>query len=314
MIFFSVVQLIAGLILFLGGLQAVKDSFYQAAGDKLTTIIRLLTTNVITGILTGMVVTMLIQSSSATTVIIISLVNAEVLSLRKALGVIMGANIGTTVTVQLISFSLGQYIGWIIIASLIINIIYWLTKQRLLKYLGRGLLGFSILWIGLEMLSNIMTYWQDVEWFIDFLAQLSSNPLLGLLLGILVTATIQSSSALTGLVVALAKVNLIGLPAAISLTLGSNIGTCITAFLAAMGSSLAAKRTAIMHLLFNMLGAIVWLPLLPIFTRVVLLTSEQLTRQIANAHTIFNLVNTGLILGVRDQFVALVVKVTKNRE
>ncbi|GAB6098815.1 hypothetical protein JCM16358_06940 [Halanaerocella petrolearia] len=307
MFLYSVVQLFFGLILFIGGLQVVKGSFYYAAGSKLNDIIKLLTTNVITGILTGIIITMLIQSSSATTVIIISLVNANMLSLRQALGVIMGANIGTTVTVQLLSFDLDQYIGWITILGLGCYLLYWFLKEERLCYLARGLLGFSILWFGLDVLSGIMVHWQDIDWFIEFLAQLSAQPLLGVLVGALLTALIQSSSALTGVIVALAKSNLIGLPAAISLALGSNIGTCITAFIAALSSSVAAKQTALAHLLFNISGVVILLPLLPVFIRLVRLTNSQLTRQIANAHTIFNIVSTLLVLSVRKHFINLAV-------
>ncbi|GAB6137581.1 hypothetical protein JCM15060_07700 [Halanaerobaculum tunisiense] len=287
-------------------MQAVKSSFYQAAGSQLEKIISVLTTNTITGILTGILVTILIQSSSATTVIIISLVNANLISFQGAVGVVMGANIGTTITVQLLSFNLDSYISWLLMLGLILYIFYWLTNYSKLCYVARGLLGFSLVWWGLDLLSNLLVRWQNVEWFVSLLAHLANNPVWGLLVGGLITALIQSSSAVNGVVVAIARVNLINLPAAISLALGSNVGTCITAFLAAWDASQMAKEIAKVHLLFNITGVIIFLPLLPLFSSLISLTSEELVRQIANAHTIFNLLNTVVVLSIRQHFFSLI--------
>ncbi len=308
-IFFSIIKLIVGLSLFFLGMQGVKDSFYKASGGKIEYLLKKLTDNIIISILTGILVTMLIQSSSATTVIIISLVNADLMSLKQAFGVIMGANIGTTITVQLISFSLQDYLWIIILIGIIFYVIHIISKKKKFKYIARGLLGFSILFIGLELLSNIVSGFQDFQLFIKLLSYLELRPLVGIIVGALITATIQSSSALTAIIVILAKANLITLPLAITLALGSNIGTCITAFFASVNSSKSARQTAWAHILFNSFGVLVVIPILGVFTKMIALTSSDIARQVANAHTIFNVFNTLIIIPIRGIIIKCIVKI-----
>ncbi|WP_018250189.1 Na/Pi cotransporter family protein [Orenia marismortui] len=306
MIFILIGKLILGLILFLLGMESVKDSFYKASGKRLEYLLKSLTNNIFISIITGMIVTMVIQSSSATTVIIISLVNANLLSLEQAFGVIMGANIGTTITVQLISFRLEEYLWVVIILGIIIYLLYYFSRKKSLMYIARGILGFAVLFVGLEILSNIISDFKDLDVFLNLLSYLSLKPMLGILLGLIITAIIQSSSALTGIIVVLAKANMINLNLAITLALGSNIGTCITAFIASLGSSKIAKRAAWAHILFNSFGVLVIIPILTLFVNVITLTSDNLARQIANAHTVFNIFNTVLVLPVRGVFIKLI--------
>jgi len=306
MIIILIGKLVLGLTLFLLGMEGVKDSFYKASGQRLEYLLKTLTNNIISSIITGIVVTMIIQSSSATTVIIISLVNANLLTLEQAFGVIMGANIGTTVTVQLISFRLEEYLWIVIILGIIFYLLYYVKRNRKLMYIGRGLLGFSILFIGLEILSNMIVNIQDLDIFVNTMTYLGSKPLLGILIGIVLTAIIQSSSALTGIIVVLAKGGMVDLTLAITLALGSNIGTCITAFIASIGSSRVAKQTAWAHILFNIFGVIAVLPILSLFIELISLTSQELARQIANAHTVFNLFNTLIVLPARGIFIKVI--------
>ncbi|MCK8817997.1 Na/Pi symporter [Natroniella sulfidigena] len=308
----SITQLLGGLSLFWFGMQLVKDSFYQAAGDNLERIMRLLTINTLASIVTGTLITMVIQSSSATSVLIVSLVNANLLSLEQAFGVIMGANIGTTVTIQLLSFQLEDYLWLITLSGLLIYFLYLITKRRFLKYIARGVLGFSILFVGLELMALTMTSFKEAEWFINLLAKSTAVPMVGIILGIIITALIQSSSALTGVIIVLAKLNLISLPLAITLSLGSNIGTCITGVLAGVGSSQAAKQTAWGQVLFNVVGVVAILPILPLFIQLVRETSTSLPRQIANAHTIFNIYNVVIVLPVKGLFIKAIVNLAKD--
>lgn len=296
MIVESIFQLGSGLGLFVLGMKAVKDSFYQTVSGKLEVILKRLTINLPAAVITGLLVTMLIQSSSATTVVIISLVNAGLLSFRQAQGVVMGANIGTTVTVQLFSFSLEESAGLIILVGLILYGSYYFTSLNWLQYIARGVIGFGILFFGLDMLGDLVNQWREAEFFLRIVGKLSTVPILGIISGGLITAVIQSSSALTGMVVVLAKENLIDLVGGIALAVGSNVGTCITAFIAGVNSSSAAKKVVWFHFLFNLAGVIVLAPFLPCFTELVRLTAEKLARQVANAHTIFNFVNTGLFI------------------
>ncbi|WP_027338752.1 Na/Pi cotransporter family protein [Halonatronum saccharophilum] len=303
-------KFILGLLLFLVGLKVVKDSFYQASHNKIEYIMKRLTKNIFLSIITGILITSIIQSSSATIVIIISLVNAKILSLEEGVGVIMGANIGTTATVQLLSFNLEDYLWLITLIGLGFYLLYYIKRNDNLKYIARGIIGFAILFAGLEVLSSIILNLKRVDSFISLLTYLSVKPMWGILVGIVVTALIQSSSALTGVVVVLAKGNMISLALSITIALGSNIGTCITAFIAGLGTSKTARRVAVADILFNIIGVLAIIPLLPFFIRIMSLTSLSLTRQIANSHTVFNIFNTLLILVWRKRFIDLVVKIT----
>jgi phosphate:Na+ symporter len=270
-----------------------------------------LTVNFAVAIITGIIMTTLIQSSSAVIIIIISLINLELLDFEQAIGVIIGANIGTTATIQLISFNLDNYLGLFILSAVVLYIIYNLTRLALAKYLAQGLVSYSCLLFGLNILSNSLLVVKDKPFFSTVLNFLDEFPLLGLFLGLVVTAIVQSSSAVNALVVALASGGLVRLELAISIALGSNIGTCVTAFLAAIGSNRQAKLAAWAHLYFNIVGVVIILPLLPYFIYVIQYFDSDLSRQIANAHTSFNLLTALVVFIGRNQFITLVHKSTK---
>lgn len=307
--FNALVQCSGGLVLFLWGLQKIKNDFQQLVNYKVQRLISLLTWNFIVAIITGIMMTVVIQSSSAAIIIIISLVDLKLLNFRQAVGVVVGTNIGTTVTVQLISFDFTNYLGVIFSSAVFFYLIYYVSKMNWSKYLGQILISFSSLLWGLELLSSSLSGLGNSSWFITFMNYLSTWPYIGLLGGLIITAVVQSSSAVTGLVVALAKQKLIILEVALAIALGSNVGTCITAFLASMGSTREAKLTAWAHLYFNLIGVVLFSPLLPLFTHLLQQFSFDLSRQIANAHTIFNFSTAIVIFIARDKFITGIYKV-----
>ena len=307
--FKALFQFSGGLVLFLWGLQKIKKDFQQIVSFKVQEALSNLTLNFMFAIITGLIITILIQSSSAAIIIIISLVNLKLLNFRQAVGIVVGANIGTTVTVQLISFNLSNYLEFMFISALFFYLIYYFTKINFSKYLGQGLISFSVLLGGLELLSSSLSGLENSLEFVTLLHYLFLWPGLGLLVGLVITAIVQSSSAVTGLVVALAKQKLIVLEAALAVALGSNVGTCITAFLASVGSTREAKLTAWAHLYFNIIGVVVFAPLLPLLNYLLQQFSFDLPRQIANAHTIFNFLTAIIIFLGRDKFITIIHKI-----
>lgn len=286
-----VANLLGGLGLFLYGMMLMSDSLQKVAGDRMRKILEVLTTNPLKGVLVGAVVTGIIQSSSATTVMVVSFVNAGLMNLSQAFGVIMGANIGTTMTAQLIAFNLNQ------VALPICGIgflVYFLAKRKRTKTLGLLILGFGILFIGLNVMSDAMKPLRNSPTFVSLMVSLGRYPILGVLLGTVMTMLVQSSSATIGMLQAVASQGLISFDAAVPILFGDNIGTCITAVLASLGTNLAARRAAVAHVSFNVFGSVVFLLLLPLFKSVVLAItpSGYLPRLIANAHTSFNALNT----------------------
>lgn len=284
---------VGGLGLFLFGMQMMASGLQKAAGDRLRHFLEVLTNRPILGVLTGVVVTALIQSSSATTVMVVGFVNAGLMNLSQAISTIIGANIGTTITAQIISFRITDIALPLIGIGAFLN---FFARRRLHLYLGQALLGFGLLFLGLTTMSSGLRPLQDSPAFHNLLVQFSTYPLLGVLAGTLFTALIQSSSAATGVVIALTMQDLISFDSAIPLILGANIGTCITALLASLGTSTAARRAAVAHVLFNITGVVLALLLLEPFTSLILKTSDEVPRQVANLHTLFNLFNTGVVL------------------
>jgi len=294
---FLIMWLMGGLSLFLIGMEKMSEGLKKAAGDKMRNILSVLTKNRVMGIAVGAFVTMVIQSSSATTVMLVSFVQAQLMTFAQSIGVILGANIGTTVTAQLIAFNLTDY------ALLMITVGFLLTtlsKNENQKNIGDAILGFGILFFGMKLMSDAMKPLRTFEPFIDMLKDLE-NPLLGLLVGAVFTALIQSSSALTGIVIVLAQQGVLSIDAGIPIILGANVGTCVTAGLASIGTSREAKRVAIAHVIFNVTGAAIFIFLVPWLADLVRFISpvsnlsgidklaSETPRQIANAHTIFNL-------------------------
>ena len=290
-----ILKLLGGLALFLYGMQMMSDGLEKAAGDRLKTILEKLTSNRILGVIVGALITAAIQSSSATTVMVIGFVNARLMSLQQAVWIIMGANIGTTITGQLVALNISEIAPLIAFAGVVLIVF---LKNPKLHYFGSIIAGLGILFIGMDMMSSSMSPLRESEAFISLLTNFS-NPAIGILVGAVFTAIIQSSSASLGILQALARSGLIGLDGAVFVLFGQNIGTCITAILASFGTSREAKQTTIIHLSFNIIGTI-------IFTTVCLLTPltsvvagwspDNAAQQIANMHTLFNVVTTLLLL------------------
>jgi len=288
--------LMGGLSLFLYGMEKMSTGMKKAAGDRMRSILSALTDNRYMGMIVGAFVTMIIQSSSATTVMLVSFVQAQLMTFVQSLGVILGADIGTTITAQLVAFKLTDY------ALLMIAIGFGLMmfgRNENQKNAGEALLGFGILFYGMKLMSDAMKPLRTYEPFIETLSHLE-NPILGLVVGAAFTALIQSSSAFTGIVIVLAQQGLLSLDAGIPLVMGANIGTCITAALASIGASREAKRVALAHVTFKIAGVLLfifWIPWFADFIRWISPSSDavgiaklsaETPRQIANAHTVFN--------------------------
>ncbi|UUV13422.1 Na/Pi cotransporter family protein [Clostridioides difficile] len=299
-----VISLIGGLGLFLYGMSLMGEGLQKSAGDKLKKIIELLTSNVVMGVLVGTVVTGIIQSSSATTVMVVGFVNAGIMNLSQAIGVIMGANIGTTVTAQLVSFNLE---GIAPIALGIGILFYLFTSNQKTKHLSEILIGFGILFTGMEFMKDAVAPLAEYKAFTDALLYFSKNPILGILAGFAITGIVQSSSASMGMLIALASQGILPLSSALPILYGDNIGTCVTSLLSSVGASRNARRAAVMHLSFNVIGTIIFMLILnkPISAIVTHFDPTDTARQIANAHTLFNLTNVIILLPFSKYIVKL---------
>ena len=291
----EILGLLGGLALFLYGMQMMSDGLEDAAGDKMKQILEKLTSNRILGVVVGALITAVIQSSSATTVMVVGFVNSGMMKLRQAVWIIMGANIGTTITGQLIALDVGMLAP--LFAFLGVAMLVFIKNAKV-HHIGKILAGLGVLFIGMNIMGDSMVPLRDSEAFISLMTQFS-NPLLGILAGAIFTAIIQSSSASVGILQTLATSGLISLPSAVYVLFGQNIGTCITAVLASIGTSRSAKRTTIIHISFNIIGTILFTTaciLLPITNWVGALTPDSPSAQIANMHTIFNVVTTLLLI------------------
>lgn len=290
-----ILGLLGGLALFLYGMQMMSDGLEKAAGDRLKSILEKLTSNRFLGVLVGAVITAIIQSSSATTVMVIGFVNARLMNLRQAVWIIMGANIGTTITGQLVALNMSEIAPLFAFAGVVM--IVFLKNPRL-HSLGSIVSGLGILFIGMDMMSTSMEPLRESALFISMITQFA-NPVIGILVGALFTALIQSSSASLGILQALARSGVIGLGGSVFVLFGQNIGTCITAVLASIGTSREAKQTTIIHLSFNIIGTILFTTiciLTPLTSLVESWTPGNAPQQIANMHTLFNVVTTIVLL------------------
>lgn len=305
-----IMNLLGGLALFLYGMSKMSDGMKKAAGGRMRNILAALTKNRVIALIVGAFVTMIIQSSSATTVMLVSFVQAQLMSYAQALGVIMGANIGTTITAQLVAFKLTDYALGMITVGFIMTMF---SKRETFKHFGEALLGFGILFFGMYLMSDAMKPLRDYQPFQDLMIGLE-NPLFGLLIGALFTGLIQSSSAFTGIVITLAMNGLITLEAGIPLILGANVGTCITAGLASIGTIRDAKRVAIAHMLFNIGGVLIFIWFIPYLADFVRTLSSDTPRQIANAHTIFNITVGIVFLPFTTLLAKLVYKILPDKE
>ena len=308
----NIMAMLGGLALFLYGMQMMSIGLEASAGNKMKIILERLTANRIVGVLVGALITAVIQSSSATTVMVVGFVNSKMMTLSQAVWIIMGANIGTTITGQLIALDVGAaapMIAFLGVAAIVF------CKNEKVKHIGEILAGLGILFIGMDMMSTAMKPLADSEQFVQLLTRFE-NPVLGILAGTVFTALIQSSSASVGILQALASSGAIGLHSAAFVLFGQNIGTCITALLASVGTSKNAKRTTLLHIMFNVFGTVVFTVLClatPIIGFVEGITPSNAPAQIANMHTLFNIVTTLLLLPVGTYLTKLAVILLKDK-
>lgn len=312
MSFAHVVSLLGGLALFLYGMQMMSIGLKAAAGNKMKVILEKLTANRFVGVLAGALITAIIQSSSITTVMVVGLVNSKMMTLNQAIWIIMGANIGTTVTGQLIALDIGEIAPLIAFLGVVAIIFF---KNEKAKHVGKIMAGLGILFIGMDMMGNAMKPLADSESFVSILTKFE-NPVLGIIVGAVFTAIIQSSSASVGILQALAGSGAIGLRSAAFVLFGQNIGTCITAFLASIETSRNAKRTTLIHIMFNVFGSVVFTILClttPILVMVEGWTPGNASAQIANLHTMFNIVTMLLLLPVGTYLGKIAIAILKDK-
>jgi phosphate:Na+ symporter len=308
-------SLFGGLALFLFGMEQMADALKAVAGERMRDILARLTTNRFTGAISGAIVTGIIQSSSVTTVLLVGFITAGLMSFSQSIGVIMGANIGSTFTAQLIAFKVTKAALLMIGAGFSM---LFVSRQERIRHYGAILMGMGMIFFGMSVMSDAMDPLRSYPPFLDVMVHLE-NPLLAILVAAGFTALIQSSAATTGIVIVMASQGFVTLPAGIALAFGANIGTCVTAMLAAIGKPREAVRAAIVHVLFNVAGVVIWVGLidqLAQFVRWISPAYPELSgmdriaaaapRQIANAHTIFNVANTLIFIGLTSQLARLV--------
>ena len=309
--FLMVTGLFGGMGMFLYGMEMMSDGMKIAAGNKMRTVLEKLTSNRFLAVGVGAFVTMVIQSSSATTVMLVSFVNSGLLSFVQGLGVILGSNIGSTVTAQIVAFKVTDYALALIAVGAIMALF---SKKDSTKNIGFVILGFGLLFYGMKVMSDTMKPLRSNDAFISILASFE-NPFMGILAGAAFTALIQSSSATTGIVITLASLPVlpgqppaITLEAGIPLIFGANVGTCVTALLAGLNASREAKRVAIAHVTFNVAGVALFCFWIPTFADWISNTSDNIPRQIANAHTIFNIIATVVFIPFTPLIARLIIK------
>jgi phosphate:Na+ symporter len=321
--FFLTVGLLGGLSLFLYGMDRMSDALKNVAGEKMKDILAMLSSNRIMGMITGAVVTAVIQSSSVTTVMLVGFVTAGLMSLSQSIGVILGADIGTTITAQIVAFKVTKYA--LLLLAVGFAMLFISKKEKIQQY-GYMVMGLGMIFFGMSVMSDAMHPLRTYQPFIDLMAGMS-NPVLGILIGALFTALIQSSSAAMGVVIVLASQGLISLEAGIALALGANIGTCATAGLASIGKPREAIRVATCHVLFKIVGVLLMAPFIGPFAKFVVLISPSpaegligmeaaaavVPRQVANAHTIFNIGIAFLFLPFVSQFSRIVYRLVPDK-
>jgi len=315
-------KLLGGLALFLFGMEQMADALKAVAGERMKVILAKLTTNRFMGAATGAVVTAIIQSSSVTTVLVVGFITAGLMSMAQSIGVIMGANIGTTITAQIVAFKVTKYA--LLMVACGFGMLFF-SKQEKIKQYGAMLMGLGLVFFGMSVMSDAMSPLRSYQPFLDLMTRMD-NPLIGILVAAGFTALIQSSSATTGIVIVMATQGFISLEAGIALAFGANIGTCVTAMLAAIGKPREAVRAAVVHVLFNTFGVLLWVGLIPYLAEFVTWLSPahpelsgtnrlaaEAPRQIANAHTVFNIANTFIFIGFTSQFARLVEKLVPDK-
>lgn len=314
--------LFGGLALFLYGMEQMSGALKSALGDQMRVLLAKLTRNRFSGALTGAFVTAVIQSSSVTTVLVVGFVSAGMMTMAQSIGVIMGANVGTTITAQIVAFKVEEAALWMIAAGFLMMFI---SRQERIKHYGNMIMGLGLIFYGMGLMGDAMRPLRSYEPFLDLMIRMN-NPFLAIVSGALFTALVQSSSATTAIVITMAGQGLISLEAGIALALGSNIGTCITAQLAALGKPREAIRAAVVHLIFNVSGAVIWVPFITLLASWVVSISPshpelegtarlaaEVPRQIANAHTLFNSANTIIFIGLTGVLARLVERLVPDR-
>jgi len=320
-----ILGLSGGLALFLGGLQLLSEGMKKAAGQTLKLVLGKLTTNRVKGALTGAFVTAVLNSSTVTTLLVVGFISGGMMTLAQSVGVIMGANIGSTMTAQLLAFNLAAYsLGPVAIGFFMM----FTAKQERVKYYGMMLMGIGLVFYGMGLMSQAMTPMRSYEPFLEILKSLE-NPLAGIIAGAVFTAIVQSSAATVGIAIAMASEGLLALPAGIALALGANIGTAVTTAIMGIMSSKStdAVRASVVHVAFNVLGTLIWLPFIWLLVDVAVWLSPsspelegtvraaaEVPRQIANANTLFNVFNTLLFIGFTGWFARLAERLVKERK
>ena len=314
--FYLVMALLGGLAMFLYGMEQMSDGLQSAAGDKLKDVLAGLTRNRFLGAITGAFVTAVLNSSSVTTVLVVGFISAGFMTLTQSVGIIMGANIGSTFTAQIVAFNVTQYA--LLLVALGFFMLFTAKTERIRHY-GSMIMGLGLIFYGMGVMGEAMNPMRTYEPFLDLMVKME-NPLLGILVGAVFTGLVQSSAATTGIAIVMATEGLISLPAGIALSFGANIGTCVTAVLAAIGKPAEAVRAAVVHISFNIAGVLLWLMFIPQLAEFVAYISPsapelagkekmaaEVPRQIANAHTVFNLANTLVFIWITPLFAKLAV-------
>jgi phosphate:Na+ symporter len=319
-----IITLLGGLAIFIYGMNLMSEGLQKTAGDRMRNILAILTRNPVVGVLAGAMVTAVLQSSSATTVMVIGFVSAGLMKLPQAVSVILGANIGTTVTAQLIAFKVGDYAWIFVVAGFVL---FFFVKKEKVQNIGETIFAFGLLFVGINTMSETMKPLAQTEAFSQLMLSVADSPILGVVVGTLMTAVVQSSSAIIAVLQNLASTpgpdgvhSIIGIAGAIPILFGTNIGTTITAILASIGASVNAKRTALAHIIFNFSGTIIFLFFIPIYTKIVVLISPKgneldiIARQIANGHLVFNIICTVIWIPFIWLLVKMVTKIISKED
>ena len=309
---FTLMEVAGGLGLFLFGMKLMGEGLENAAGDKLKSILEKVTKNPISAVLVGAFVTMVIQSSSATTVMVVGFVNAGLMNLAQAAGVIMGANVGTTITAQLVAFKLDEIAPLFVIVGVVLLMS---AKQKKRKDIADIILGFGILFMGMGIMSSALKPLAESPMFSQLIMAIDDNWVFGIFTGLVLTAILQSSSATTGILIALASTGSITINIVLPILFGCNIGTCVTALIASIGANKTAHKAAAIHLMFNILGTLIFIPFLkPLAYIVQDMSPGDVERQIANAHTIFNITATIILVPLSKYMIMIVNKLIKGED
>jgi phosphate:Na+ symporter len=306
-----ILSVFGGILLLLYGVKLAGDGLQGWAGPRIKTALETMTKNRFAALFTGVVVTFLLQSSSAATVTVVSLIDAGLMSFAQAIGVILGSGIGTTITVQLISFKIHEFALFICGVGLMVMFI---SNDVQRKSAGRGIFGFGLIFLSIMLMSEALKPLHGNRLFMDIMQAVGGNPLLGIIIALAITAVVQSSAATIGIAITLSLphpetgVGLITLESAVPIVLGANVGTCATAIISSIKSSTEAKRSAFAHMFFKVIGVLVILPLLGPFNDFIRLTSADVTRQIANAHAVFNIALSFILLPFTTRLALLIEK------